>query len=118
MNMECSLKVMNEKVSKLEMKIDLLIDLFESLKHEEASNDPISLEEAAEFLNLKKSTIYQMTSKKSIPFSKKGKHLYFFKSDLLDWLSRSKRIPYNQLQMPIIDRSIINPSGKRKANRK
>ncbi len=50
-----------------------------------------SISEAAEFLNLAKQTLYGFTSKREIPFIKKGKKLYFKKSELESWLLEGKR---------------------------
>ena len=46
----------------------------------------LSLKEAAVFLNLAQQTVYGYTSKQVIPFIKKGKKLYFQKSELEKWL--------------------------------
>ena len=50
-----------------------------------------SIDEAAEFLNLARQTLYGFTSKRLIPFIKRGKKLYFRKSELEKWLSEGKR---------------------------
>jgi excisionase family DNA binding protein len=46
----------------------------------------MSLKETAIFLNLAQQTVYGFTSKQQIPFIKKGKKLYFRKSELEKWL--------------------------------
>lgn len=46
----------------------------------------MSLKEAAIFLNLAQQTVYGFTSKQQIPFIKKGKKLYFRKSELEKWI--------------------------------
>jgi excisionase family DNA binding protein len=46
----------------------------------------MSLQETAMFLNLAQQTVYGYTSKQLIPFIKKGKKLYFQKSELEKWL--------------------------------
>jgi excisionase family DNA binding protein len=51
----------------------------------------LSISEASEFLNLAKQTLYGFTSKNEIPFIKKGKKLYFKKSDLQKWLLEGKQ---------------------------
>lgn len=65
----------------------------------ESNNDPnklVTLAEAADFLQLKKSTIYGMTHRKEIPFLKYGSRLRFKLSDLSEWRqSRLIRIPTN-----------------------
>ncbi|HYH15438.1 MAG TPA: helix-turn-helix domain-containing protein [Flavisolibacter sp.] len=50
------------------------------------------IELAARVTGLSKSTIYALSSKGAIPYhkAKGGKRIYFFKSELLDWIKRSK----------------------------
>lgn len=48
---------------------------------------PLTVEEAADFLNISKSTLYKLTHKRAIPFSKpNGKKLYFEKAKLAAWM--------------------------------
>lgn len=46
----------------------------------------LSVDEAADFLNLSKQTLYGFTSNRIVPFLKRGKRLYFSKADLEKWL--------------------------------
>ncbi len=51
---------------------------------------PLTLEEAARYLDLSTSTLYKMTSSSKICFSKpNGKRIYFDKSALHAWLLRN-----------------------------
>lgn len=52
---------------------------------------PLSLKEASSFLNLAQQTIYGYTSKRIIPFYKKGKKLSFLKKELELWLQEGKQ---------------------------
>ncbi len=52
--------------------------------------DLMTVSEAAEFLKLKVSTLYDKTSLKEIPHFKKGKILYFSKTELQDWINSGK----------------------------
>ena len=52
---------------------------------------PLNIEEAAAFIKKPKSTVYQLTSTRQIPFSKMGKQLLFFKKDLLLWIEDGKK---------------------------
>jgi excisionase family DNA binding protein len=56
-----------------------------------ASKEIFSVNEAAEFLGLKTSYLYQLTSKRLIPFYRPGRKLYFKKSDLIDWISSHRQ---------------------------
>lgn len=47
---------------------------------------PINVDEAAEFLDLEKPTIYAMVQSNSMPFHKPFRKLFFFKSELNNWI--------------------------------
>jgi len=63
--------------------------------HEFSSSPPrestakkyLTTQEAADYLNLSVNTLYGLTSRKKIPFYKKGKNLKFKPSELNDWIS-------------------------------
>ena len=50
----------------------------------------INLNQAAEYVSLSKSAIYKKTSERNIPHFKKGKKLYFKRSELDHWLTSMK----------------------------
>ena len=50
-----------------------------------------SLHDAAEYLQLAPQTLYGFTSKRKIPFIKKGKKLYFKLTDLEKWLESGRK---------------------------
>lgn len=62
--------------------------------HEEI---PILIDDASKIINLTKPTIYGLVHKNDIPYSKKGKRLYFLKSELIAWINSGKRCSKNVL---------------------
>jgi len=48
--------------------------------------NPLNIDEAAEFLSLKKSTLYSKVCRRELPFYKQAGRLYFFRSELLNWI--------------------------------
>lgn len=50
-----------------------------------ADHIPMTLDEACEFLRMKKSTMYYHLSKGNIPGTKKGKNYILYKDELLKW---------------------------------
>ena len=50
----------------------------------------LNVNEAANFLRLKKSTLYQLVFKRGIPFYKKTKILLFKKSELIEWVEQKR----------------------------
>jgi len=68
-------------------------DLLQELKTitEAQSNEFITINEASEYLRLKKSYIYNLVYKNIIPFYKpNGKKLYFNKLELSKWITNSR----------------------------
>jgi len=77
----------------MEMKMQLnrieeVIGNFDTVVENEK---PLTIKEAAEFLNLAVSTVYAKVSNDDIPHSKRGKHLYFIKADLITWINAGKK---------------------------
>jgi len=50
----------------------------------------LNVRQAAEFLKLKITTLYEKTSRKLIPHFKKGNKLYFHLSELQQWINQGK----------------------------
>jgi excisionase family DNA binding protein len=78
-------------------------EVLKSLNLNEDKHNPeiLSIDEASKLLNLAKPTIYGLTSKRGIPFIKKGKKLYFIKSELLTWLDDGKRSTITEISTEI-----------------
>lgn len=47
--------------------------------------------EAAQFLQISKHTLYRMTSNNEVPHFKRGRKLYFKRSELLKWIEAGKQ---------------------------
>ena len=64
--------------------------LIEELQLKPAQPSTLSINEAAKFLKLKITTLYEKTSRKLIPHFKKGNKLYFNQGELEDWIKKGK----------------------------
>lgn len=63
----------------------------EELKQVKPSQtETLSITEAAAFLKLKLTTMYEKTSRKLIPHFKKGNKLYFNRTELEEWIRKGK----------------------------
>lgn len=49
-----------------------------------------NVKEAADFLHLSVSSLYGKTCRREVPFNKKGKRLYFYKSELEEWIRQGR----------------------------
>jgi excisionase family DNA binding protein len=60
--------------------------------------DILDVKQAAEFLRLKVTTLYEKTSEKTIPHFKKGHKLYFKRDELQAWVQEGKVSTHEELQ--------------------
>ncbi len=59
----------------------------------------LDTKEVCEYLKISKSSLYKMTSKKKIPFTKpNGKKMYFLKEDLNNWILSNKSKSTEELE--------------------
>jgi excisionase family DNA binding protein len=65
--------------------------------HVEAEK-PTDVPGAADHTNLDEQTIYRLVRQKEIPFHKRGKKLYFYKSELNQWIKSGKGKTLEELQ--------------------
>ena len=55
------------------------------------AKEVLSVEEAARFMDIARSSLYKMTSDRSIPFYRpNGKMIYFEKADILEWIRKNR----------------------------
>ena len=67
-------------------------------REQDRSSQTFSISEAANYVNLSPQTLYGFTSKRKIPFIKKGKKLYFKKDDLDKWLETGRKKSKDEIQ--------------------
>lgn len=87
---ELSFDDLPNAVEKLNVKIDELIGWIKLFKPEKQKNKLLNVQEAANFLNLVKSTVYSKVCKGELPHMKKGKRLYFSEEELMTYIKSGK----------------------------
>lgn len=76
------------QIEELQKRLDAVEDILDNTK------EVLSVEEAARFMNIARSSLYKMTSDKSIPFYRpNGKMIYFEKADILKWIRKNRVMP-------------------------
>jgi excisionase family DNA binding protein len=90
--MENPFFVLEQRLSSLER---LILELCNTLQFLTATSlgpeQPIKIKAASAFLGIPVSTIYGLTSRREIPFYKKGKELLFLKSELIEWVKAGRK---------------------------
>ena len=72
-------------VAELEKRVRNLEDKFDSGK------EVLTLQEAAQYMGIARSSLYKMTSNQTIPFYRpNGKLIFFDKDDILTWIRKNR----------------------------
>jgi excisionase family DNA binding protein len=80
-----------ESLHQIQLRLDNLEKLIQEKSTTQESEQFLDIKEAAQLLRLSPPTIYGLVNKRAIPHNKKGKRLYFLKSELLQWLKDGRR---------------------------
>ncbi|WP_116787801.1 helix-turn-helix domain-containing protein [Flavobacterium psychrotrophum] len=81
-------------------EIKLLIQNVQVFESKELSI-PIGIEEASQLIGKAKATIYALVRQRKIPSYKYGKKLYFFKEELLEWISKGKKKTIQEIESEV-----------------
>ena len=76
---------LQRQIEELQKRMDAVEDILDNTK------EVLSVEEAARFMDIARSSLYKMTSDRSIPFYRpNGKMIYFEKADILKWIRKNR----------------------------
>ena len=74
-----------DKISGLVLSFNRLYEDIKKSPSRASEHIPMNIDEACEFLKMKKGTMYYHLHNRSIPATKKGKSYIFFKDELIKW---------------------------------
>ncbi|WP_114778733.1 helix-turn-helix domain-containing protein [Botryobacter ruber] len=86
-----AISLLHEKLSHIERL------LAEQHPHQETETI-FNVSEAAAFLHLSVATLYAKVSRQEIPVNKQGKRLYFYKSELAEWIRQGRKKTVSEIQ--------------------
>jgi len=79
-----------------------------------SSTKPLTVKEAAAYLNLAVSTVYGMVQRREIPFYKRKKRLYFEPADLAEYVINGRQRTANEIQEAVKNQNLtIKHNGKK-----
>jgi excisionase family DNA binding protein len=97
--MELKFEDIPQAIGELLKKIDSIEVLLSELKPQPRKNEGLlTIQQVSELIHLQVPTIYAYVHKKEIPFSKKGKRLYFSKPEILEWINQGKNKSFSQVK--------------------
>lgn len=62
---------------------------------------PVTIDEVVKITGLTKPTLYGYAQRSEIPYHKKGNRLYFFKSEIIEWIKAGRQKTVKQLQAEV-----------------
>ncbi len=93
--------ILDVRLSRLEENTHEILTILKARgtsEHAISSRIPIRVKAAAKILSLSESTIRTKAWKGEIPSIKRGKYLYFFEAELLNFLNEGKRRSNQQIR--------------------
>lgn len=94
MNNTLTFEQLPEAVKMLTNEVSELKRLLIQKKEQSVSDQPedlLTIQKAAKFLSLTVPTMYSKVSKNELPFMKRGKRLYFSRTELLEYLKEGRK---------------------------
>tara|TARA_R110002167_G_scaffold128936_1_gene311592 strand:+ start:2298 stop:2756 length:459 start_codon:yes stop_codon:yes gene_type:complete len=98
--MENPFSLIFQRLDNLQQSIN---DLNNHSKEPPPEDDITNVKGAAKLLDSTSGTIYNLVHERRIPYHKQGKKLYFFKSELLEWIKRGKQKTRGQISEEVND---------------
>jgi excisionase family DNA binding protein len=99
-----------QKLENLQQSIN---DLNNQSKEPPPEDDITNVKGAAKILDSTSGTIYNLVHERRIPYHKQGKKLYFFKSELLEWIKRGKHKTREQIAEDVNQKLSEKKKGRR-----
>jgi len=100
MSEELTIEKLPGAVSELFNKLSNIERLLTEMGNENQSerDQILTVQEAADFLNLSTPTIYGYVQRAEIPVCKRTKRLYFSKQQLIDWIKEGQRKTVSEIE--------------------
>lgn len=96
---------MNNPFELLESRLcnieSLILDLKHNSKEEIQENDEdtfLTVKQASDFLKISVATTYSKVSRRELPVMKRGKRLYFSKTELIGYLKQGKKLTHDEVE--------------------
>ena len=76
---------LQKQIEELQKRMEAVEDILDNAK------EVLTVEEASRFMDIARSSLYKMTSDRSIPFYRpNGKMIYFEKANILAWIRQNR----------------------------
>lgn len=73
---------------------------------------PIGIDEASRIIQKAKPTIYALVRKGVLPSYKRGKKLFFFEDELIEWIAKGKRKTVDEIRAEMATEIYLKPKKR------
>ena len=106
--MENPFEIINERLENIEKLLENIYANIGTKEFNFITTKIMDIEQLSNYLGLSKSHIYKLTSKHTIPHSKRGKRLYFDKETINSWVLENKIWTQEDIEKQAADYLIKN----------
>lgn len=93
-------------------KLDEIQSLGNNTRPANSEDETLTVNEVCRILKIKPATIYGRTCKNAIPFTKKGKRLVFFRSDIVKYQREGYRPTNDEIEKSNVEELVKNRKRK------
>jgi len=91
-------EIIEERLSKIESLILSLKNESNQIKEKVQPEQLLTVQEAADFLNLSVPTVYSKVSRGELPVMKRGKKLHFSNTELMQYLRDGRKLTISEIE--------------------
>ena len=95
--MENPFEIIEQRLNNIENQLSELLKMAKAPTLKEATEEIMTVEQLSDYLTIARQTIYGKCSSKEIPYYKRGKRLYFKKSEINNWINCGIRYTKEEL---------------------
>jgi len=97
-NLVLSTRNIDDFISDVANEVTKKINSENFKNHQSEPDNPLSIKDVAKLTGYTVPTLYGYCQRNEIPFSKKSSRLFFFKSEIIDWIKTGKQKTLKELQ--------------------
>lgn len=101
--MENPFELIDERLERIENLLLNLLGEKPVIHTVSATKDMMNTTELAEYLSMSKTSIYKLTMKREIPFSKPGKKILFMKKEIDEWILKHRITTKDEIEQEAIN---------------
>lgn len=105
--------ILVRRMNRIESQNEQILSFLQNRNATSITDEVLTIQQAADFLNLTPQTIYGLVSARKIPFSKPtGSRLYFSRLELIEWLKSNRTSTVQEQALQYDQTRSLNKSNR------